>query len=180
MNKVVIGAGDYRNNPGWLYTQEEELSLLRREDWAAKFAPASLDAILAEHVWEHLTLEEAVAAAKLCREYLRPGGHIRVAVPDFNFPDEEYHRICQVGGPGPADHPAASHKVFHTYQSLTEVFAAGGFDVRLLEYCDEHGVFHENPWEDADGVIYRSRRWDHRNRDGVLRSVSLMLDAVKV
>ncbi|PWK09023.1 class I SAM-dependent methyltransferase [Tumebacillus permanentifrigoris] len=179
MAKVVIGAGEFRNNPGWLYTQEDELNLLRREDWAARFAPASIEAILAEHVWEHLTLREAGEAAVLCYEFLRLGGHIRVAVPDFHFPNEEYHHICQVGGPGPADHPAASHQVFYTYQTLTKVFEQAGFQVNLLEYCDEFGEFHEHPWADADGVIYRSRRHDHRNRDGVLRSMSLILDARK-
>ncbi|GIN12285.1 hypothetical protein J26TS2_21520 [Shouchella clausii] len=35
--KLVIGAGDYNNNPTWLQTQEVELSLLRRVDWEKKF-----------------------------------------------------------------------------------------------------------------------------------------------
>ncbi|MBL0387439.1 SAM-dependent methyltransferase [Tumebacillus sp. ITR2] len=179
MTKVVVGAGMYRNNPSWEYTQEEELSLLRREDWDARFEAGSLDAILAEHVWEHLTYEEAVEAAVLCREFLRDGGHIRCAVPDCNFPNEEYRQMCQVGGPGDLNHPAASHKMFYSYETLSQMFEAAGFEVRLLEYCDEQGVFHENDWEPADGVIYRSRRYDHRNQDGVLRVVSLIVDAVK-
>ncbi len=45
--KVVVGAEEYNNNPGWLHTNEEELNLLRRETWLDKFQPNSLSAILA-------------------------------------------------------------------------------------------------------------------------------------
>jgi predicted SAM-dependent methyltransferase len=49
--KVVIGAGEYNNNPGWLQTQEEELNLLDEATWENLFAHNSITAILAEHVW---------------------------------------------------------------------------------------------------------------------------------
>lgn len=41
--------------------------------------------MLAEHVWEHMTKEEGIMAAKHCYEFLQDGGYIRVAVPDSNF-----------------------------------------------------------------------------------------------
>lgn len=41
-----------------------------------------VDAFLAEHVWEHLSLEDAHRAARNCHEYLHPGGRLRLAVPD--------------------------------------------------------------------------------------------------
>lgn len=113
--KVVVGAEGYNNNPGWLHTNEEELNVLRRETWFDKFQPNSLSAILAEHVWEHLSHEEGIEAAKVCYEFLKDGGYIRCAVPDAFFPDEEYQQGVQVGGPGPLDHPAASHKIVHNY-----------------------------------------------------------------
>ena len=65
--KLVIGAGIYNNNPGWIHTQEEELSLLKKKQWKDKFN--SVTAILAEHVWEHLTFEEGIEAAKNCLFY---------------------------------------------------------------------------------------------------------------
>ncbi len=99
--KVVIGAGEYRNNPGWLHTQEHELHLLHESDWSAKFAPDTVAAILAEHVWEHLTFEQGVQAARICCRFLKPGGYIRCAVPDAFFRDEAYQRTVQIGGPGP-------------------------------------------------------------------------------
>ncbi len=31
--KVVVGAGEYNNNPGWIHTQEEDLNLLDLNTW---------------------------------------------------------------------------------------------------------------------------------------------------
>lgn len=177
--KIVIGAGEYTNNPGWLHTQEDELDLLKEEQWEAKFSANTLEAILAEHVWEHLTYEEGVEAARRCFNYLKPGGYIRCAVPDGYFPNEGYQNIVKVGGPGPADHPAASHKILFNYKLLQQLFQEVGFQVNLLEYCDENGVFHAEDWDPSKGVIFRSLRFDPRNQNGELNCVSLIIDAVK-
>jgi len=177
--KVVIGVGEHHNNPGWMQTEKSELNLLKRDDWEQKFSPLSLDAILAEHVWEHLSYEEGRKAAKICFNFLKPGGYIRCAVPDGFFPNEEYQKIVQVGGPGPKDHPAASHKIVHNYKTLTSMFKEAGFNVQLLEYCDENGEFHYNEWDESQGFIYRSKRFDHRNQNNKLGFVSLIVDAIK-
>ncbi|WP_409294096.1 class I SAM-dependent methyltransferase [Peribacillus sp. SCS-26] len=177
--KIVIGAGEYRNNPGWIHTQEEELNLLDETAWRHRFQEGTVRAILAEHVWEHLTYEEGVEAAKLCFKYLGDRGYVRCAVPDGYFPDEPYQRIVQVGGPGPKDHPAASHKIVHNYKTLSMMFKEAGFDVTLLEYCDETGIFHQNNWDGTQGVIFRSSKYDPRNQGGRLVFPSLILDAVK-
>lgn len=94
-----------------------------------------------------------MAAAEICFTYLKPSGYIRCAVPDGYFPDESYQNIVQVGGPGPKDHPAASHKIVHTYQTIINLFETVGFEVELFEYCDEDGTFHQQDWDGADGVI---------------------------
>lgn len=177
--KVVIGAGEYSNNPGWIETQEEELSLLNVETWQNKFAEGSITAILAEHVFEHLTYEEGVEAAKLCYRYLKPSGYVRCAVPDGYFSDEAYQQMIQVGGPGPCDHPAASHKIVHNYHTLSNMFKTAGFKIKLLEYCDEDGVFHANEWHKKDGVIFRSKKCDPRNQGDKLVFPSLIIDAIK-
>jgi len=176
--KIIIGAGNQRW-PGWQPTQQEDLDLLRRRTWVSRFSPGAIDALLCEHVWEHLTEAEGRAAAALCYEFLKPGGYLRCAVPDGNFPDEEYQRTAQVGGPGPADHPAASHKIVYEYRRLSDVFQTAGFEVDLLEYCDDRGRFHYHQWNSADGPIYRSLLSDHRNQEVTIRFVSLILDARK-
>lgn len=177
--KVVVGAGKYSNNPGWIETQEEELSLLNAKTWETKFTKGSISAILAEHVFEHLTYGEGIEAAKLCYRYLKPSGYVRCAVPDGYFPDETYQKIVQVGGPGPSDHPAATHKIVHNYHTLSEIFETAGFEINLLEYCDEKGNFHYHEWNKADGVIFRSKKCDPRNQGDTLAFPSLIIDAIK-
>ncbi|MFS0779387.1 SAM-dependent methyltransferase [Neobacillus sp. 3P2-tot-E-2] len=177
--KVVIGAGEYNNNPGWIHTQEDELNLIDIHTWKGRFDEHSITAILAEHVWEHLTYEEGVNAAKLCFEFLKPSGYIRCAVPDGFFPNEEYQNIVKVGGPGPKDHPVASHKIVHNYKTLSKMFESAGYKVNLLEYCDEYGNFHFNEWDGKDGVIFRSKRFDSRNQGDQLLFPSLIIDAIK-
>lgn len=176
--KVILGAGEQAWE-GWQPTQREQLDLLSRATFEAFFGTAKADAFLCEHVWEHLTEAEGRAAAKLCFEFLKPGGWLRCAVPDRNFPDAEYQRSVQVGGPGPADHPAADHKIVYDARQFQQVFEDAGFEVELLEYCDEQGRFHYHGWDMATGPIYRSLLGDHRNRGGKLGFVSIVLEARK-
>lgn len=178
--KVIIGAGE-TNFPGWIAKQEHELDMLALKSWKRCFTPQSVDAMLAEHVFEHLTFEEGIIAAHNCFKYLKPGGYLRAAVPDKNFDNEWYQNLVQIGGPGPADHPAASHKIVYDYQLFQQVFETAGFCVNLLEYCDEKGTFHYKYWNPADGRIGRSLRFDTRNEQkaGALGMVSIILDAYK-
>jgi predicted SAM-dependent methyltransferase len=176
--KVIIGAGE-QSWDGWIATHREQLDLCEPASWRAWFGERRADALLCEHVFEHLTEAEGRAAAATCFAFLKPGGFLRVAVPDANFPDPDYQRMVQAGGPGPADHPAADHKLVYDLGRLTAVLASAGFVVEPLEYCDAAGRFHHRPWDLASGPIYRSLRLDHRNRDGKLGFVSLIVDAVK-
>ena len=65
----------------------------------------------------------------------------------------------------------------HEYRLFRDVFARAGFEVDMLEYCDESRRFHYQQWSLASGPIYRSL--DHRSRGGRLGFVSLILDAKK-
>lgn len=176
--RVILGAGKTTSD-GWIATQEEELNLLSKQDWLNCFEAESIDALLAEHVWEHLTYEEGIAAAKNCYNHLKPGGYIRCAVPDKNFRNDWYQNMVKIGGPGPIDHPAATHKIVYDYKTLKQVFESAGFDVSLLEYCDEDGNFHFTYWNEEDGKIGRSLRFDTRNSLEKLGMVSLIIDAKK-
>jgi predicted SAM-dependent methyltransferase len=161
--RVIIGAGEQRWQ-GWIPTQRDELDLLRPSDWEMSFSSRLVDAFLCEHVWEHLTELEGRSAANLCLKYL---------------PNPEYQKRAQIGGPGQKDHPAADHKIVYDYRLFVDVFASAGFEVDLLEYCDDLGRFHYNQWSMSDGPIYRSLLLDRRNRDGNIGSVSLIVDARK-
>ena len=177
--KVVLGAGKTKFD-GWISTQESELNLLSRDDFARMFSDEKPVAFLAEHVWEHMTLEEGIEAAKNCFEFLESGGYLRAAVPDKNFRNEWYQNMVKVGGNGDPNHPAFSHKIVYDYKQFCSVFEQVGFEVELLEYCDENGKFHYKYWNEEDGNIGRSLRFDTRNSLDKLGMVSIIIDAKKV
>ena len=168
--RVVIGASGVFE-AGWVPTDERQINLLRPETWRSYFEPDSIDALLAEHVWEHLTVDEGKAAAALCHRYLRPGGYLRVAVPDGLHPDRDYREYIKPGGVGGGS--VGGHQVAYTYRQLKDVFESVGFRVRLLEYHDETGVLHATDWSPRQGMIHRSRQFDSRG------AISIILDAEK-
>lgn len=176
--KIVIGAGKTLLE-GWISTQENEFNLLKLEDFERLLQNEKAEAFLAEHVWEHMTYEEGCMAARNCFAYLRDGGYLRVAVPDRNFRNEWYQNMVQIGGNGDPNHPAFTHKIVYDYRTFQQVFEQAGFDVELLEWCDEDGTFHYKYWNADDGKIGRSLRFDTRNQNGTLGMVSIILDARK-
>lgn len=173
--RIVLGSGGVPMQ-GWLVTDIDQLNILVDQDWRRFFVPNSLEAILAEHVWEHLSAEQGLDAARLCFRYLRTGGRLRVAVPDGLHPDPAYIDAVKPGGGGPG---ADDHKALYTYPTLRALFENAGFTTRALEYFDEGGAFHAVEWSPADGIIRRSVRFDDRNQDGQLRYTSIIIDAIK-
>lgn len=173
--RLVVGASGHFP-PGWLCTEFETLNLLRPDDWAQVLDESSIDAILAEHVWEHLSATDGVVAARTCYRFLRPGGYVRVAVPDGLHPDAAYINAVRPGGSGAG---ADDHKVLYTGETFERVFQEAGFATKLLEYHDVDGRFQFTEWDPCDGFIRRSRRFDPRNQGGSLEYTSIILDAVK-
>lgn len=174
--KIVIGSGNIYEK-GWVPTDIHYLNVLRENDWNFFFKENAIDAILAEHVWEHLSLGDGELAAKNCYKYLKKNGYLRIAVPDGLHPMPAYIDHVKIGGTGAG---ADDHKVLYTYKSLSGILQKAGFTVKLLEYFNEQGQFCESAWNAKEGLIRRSKNHDPRNADGKLNYTSLMIDAVKM
>jgi len=174
--RIVIGSGT-THLQGWCETEQEFLDLLKPVDWDEYFNPESITALLAEHVWEHLTPEEGLRAAAVCYTYLKPGGYIRIAVPDGFHPDPFYISWIKVGGQSPGQH-GNGHKVLYNYLTLGRIFQSAGFETRFYEYYDEHGHFCYADWDPKDGYIGRSSRYDKRNQEKLVFA-SIVMDAIK-
>lgn len=170
--RIVIGASGVFE-PGWTPTDAREFDLLRPQTWERFVAPASIDCLLAEHVWEHLTLDQGKTAAQTCHHFLKPGGYLRVAVPDGFFPSPEFQEYIKIGGKAGGG-VIGGHLVVYTYAMLREVFDSVGFQTTLLEYHDEQGQFHQRSWDPVAGKIHRSKRFDERG------PISIILDARKI
>lgn len=174
--RLVIGSG-FTFVKGWLHTDIETLNILKLEDWAAYFPENSVDRILAEHVWEHFNEADGKQAFRNCHTFLKPGGVLRVAVPDGFHPNPEYIDKVKIGGTGDG---ADDHKMLYNYQIMSSFLEDIGFKVIPLEYFDENGQFHQRPWRTEDGIILRSAAHDPRNRAGELVYTSLLIDAQKL
>lgn len=173
--RIILGAGGLKQK-GWISTEQKFLDLLREETWRKYFKPNSIDAILAEHVWEHLDDNQGVIAAKICYKYLKKNGYLRIAVPDGYHPSDDYIQQVKPKGTGSG---AEDHKVLYNYISLKKLFENIGFKINLLEYFDKKNQFHFTQWDPNDGFIMRSKRFDKRNQYGKLLYTSIILDAIK-
>ena len=112
----------------------------------------------------------------MCWRYLKPGGYLRLAVPDGFHRDPAYIEYVRPGGTGAG---ADDHQVLYTYRSLGALLEKAEFEVTCLEHFDEDGAFHCQNWDVDDGLIHRSIRHDARNQDGQPNYTSLIVDAYK-
>ncbi|HEX8491241.1 MAG TPA: methyltransferase domain-containing protein [Pyrinomonadaceae bacterium] len=170
---VVLGAGttDYK---GWFGTHLETLDITSPRDWRNLFAPESIDRLLTEHVLEHLSEEECRIAVAECYRYLKRGGLLRIAVPDGYRRDAAY--VAE------ASPPKDGHKVLFTVDTLVPLLESVGFRATPLEYFDAEEKFHAEEWDESDGFIKRSVRFDTQEdfKRGELFYTSLIVDARKI
>ena len=179
--RLIIGGAQcfpYVGEPGtayagWLCTDISTLDALDPNDWRRIFPPASLSTILAEHVIEHWTKDQFRSFLGIVREFLLPGGVVRIAVPDGLHPSAEYIESVRPGGTGPG---ADDHKVLYNYRTLDQVVRQAGFAGTLLEYFDEQAQFRRTSWNVDDGLIQRSELHDSRNKESPLAYTSLIMD----
>lgn len=173
--KIVIGSSNFFQ-PGWVGTEMSFLNVLNLNDWDRFFNKNQISNVLAEHVWEHLTPEQGQDAIRNCYAYMKPGGRIRIAVPDGFSPDENYINHVKVNGTGAG---ADDHKILYNINILSEFLSNAGFKVHPLEWYSEEGAFNKNDWSVNDGMIMRSIENDERNKDGKVVYTSLIVDGIK-
>jgi len=158
--KLVIGSAGFPR--GWIHTDKRTLDLLKPEMWSRFFKPSSIDNILAEHVWEHLTYKEGAAAVRICYKYLKPGGCLRIAVPDGFCPSEDY--IDSIKS------PIHGHKILFDIYSLMEILNKAGFKAVPREFYITTGERFTTDLDPRKGKILRS------SENG---KVSLIIDGIK-
>ena len=86
--KLIVRANGTQQE-GWISLEHDQLDIRKRDSWLDWFQPGTVDAVLSEHVLEHLDHDEAQQAARNIYEFLSPGGYWRIAVPDAANPDPE-------------------------------------------------------------------------------------------
>ena len=151
---LILGAA-LTKQKGWFSTNEEWLNIAKKRDWEKLFSEnRRVKRVVAEHVFEHLTIEEMRNAFKYIFKYMVNGGSMRIAVPDGNNPNDEYIKYCGINGIG-AD--ASDHKQFISFEVLREEAEKVGFKVLLLEGYKSSNQLISKKFSNEYGEIMRSR-----------------------
>ncbi|MCX6183039.1 MAG: hypothetical protein NT150_14055 [Bacteroidetes bacterium] len=169
--KIVVGSG-YTDFEGWIGTDLPHFNILKKEDWQYFFEGCTIDNLLAEHVFEHLTQEQSKLALELAAPFVKKGGVFRIAVPDGFNPDPTYIEYVRPGGNGDG---ADDHKILWTYKTLSQTGEAAGYKAELKEHYTEEGKLMEGELSDDRGIILRCRdKSEHQ-----FSKRSLIVDFVK-
>lgn len=174
--KIIVGAAETWR-PGWYSTNEQWLDITSAKDWETIFQGRPLlTHVVAEHVFEHLTHDEAAEALRQIARHLQPGGRVRIAVPDGYHPDPTYIRHVGINGIGD---DASDHKQLLNADALRDLVRGAGFEASLVEGFERDGRLVQNAWREEDGYIWRSRRNPSKAAfDFVDAETSLIVDGV--
>lgn len=156
---LILGAA-LTKQKSWFSTNQEWFDIVQKSHWDRLFnankSPTRnrVKRVLAEHVFEHLTLYEMRSAMNLIYKNMVFGGSLRIAVPDGNNPNQEYRNHCGINGIG-AD--ASDHKQFITFELLRDEVEKIGFKCILIEGYLENKKLISIPFKCELGHVMRSR-----------------------
>lgn len=145
---VNLGCGkDYRAD----YVNVDVNLFFKRDMWLdlrnpLPFPDASVDGVFTSHVLEHFPLDETAHIVRECHRVLKPGGVIRVVVPDvapavqaYLRGDREYfHGSGESLGRLFSDHVLdnSNHRLLMDYSFVEELLRDAGFrEIRRCEYA---------------------------------------------
>ncbi|GAA4965537.1 hypothetical protein GCM10023225_05800 [Kineococcus glutinatus] len=90
--RLHLGCGTNKL-PGWINIDidpQYQPDLVHDLSLGIPAQDGSVDFIHSEHVFEHLSLEAGIRLMRECRRVLRPGGVVRIAMPDLKYVAERY------------------------------------------------------------------------------------------
>ena len=177
---LILGAA-LTSQKGWYSTNEEWLDISNSNHWNKLFKGKNvINHVVAEHVMEHLTVDEMDKAINLIHKHLRQNGNLRIAVPDGNNPHREYIKNVGINGIG-AD--ASDHKQLITYEFIKDFLEKRNFKCYLREGYLANGKLIHEVIDDDLGFIMRSRSksylYKKKDWDFIDSNTSLIIDAKK-
>ncbi len=165
MTKLHLGCGK-RNFPGFINVDLADYPHIhhrRNVDDLSIFGNDSVDQIYASHVLEYFSLKDVGRVLSEWRRVLKPGGILKIAVPDFNalcLAYQRYGRVLDVQGliygfMELADAPQGIlfHKVLYDFELLKQVLKENSF-INIKRY-DWRGFLPEGIEDHSTAYIPR-------------------------
>lgn len=176
--RLHLGCGE-RSIPGYCNVDIRPMphvQVVTSADSLSMFADNSAEVVYASHLLEHFPRDRIQEVLSEWFRVLKPGGVLRLSVPDFDRLLEVYKRagsnIDLVLGPlvGRQDHPYNFHYVIFNSSSLSDHLRNAGFgDVRKWDWrTTDHSAV-----DDYSRAVYRDES------DGTEIPISLNLEARK-
>lgn len=172
--KLHLGCGK-RNFPGFINVDLADYPHIhhkRKVDDLAPFGDSSVDLIYASHVLEYFTLSEAPKVLAEWRRVLKPGGTLKLAVPDFENLSKAYLEsgdVLSVQGPlygffeiiSEGKILILNHKIAYDFKLLKKVLEENGFggvqkyDWRyfLSSNQEDHSMAYLPPKDYENGIL---------------------------
>lgn len=168
MIKLNLGCGWRNFGSDWIHTDGGDYDHLDYNDITnLEFEDNSVDIIYASHVIEYFDINEVKQLLQEWRRVLKPGGELRVAVPDFESMNMLYHngkvKLKDIIGPlygrMSMGDKTIYHKTTYDYESLyllldgLEYNDIKRYDWREYEVHrqnDDHSQAYLNPKGDKD------------------------------
>ena len=167
--KVILGAS-HTQFPGWIPSDLPHFNIVDRSHWKFLFRSHCASNLLAEHVFEHLTVDQVKQALRHCHDWMKPGGCLRIAVPDANHANPEYLKMTLP--------PADGHLSAWNYETFSNVLAECGFRAIPLEYYSHDKHLVKVPFDSVNGPVSRSLQQGYVHHE-IRDYSSLVIDAIR-
>ena len=175
--KLHLGCGS-KYIPGWTHVDVVDyphIDIRHSIDNLPMIANETVDVIYACHVLEHFMRREVGRVLVEWHRIIRPGGVLRVAVPDFDELIDLYKDtgdLSHIIGPlfGRQDYLYNFHYMVYDYKTLSRVLCEAGFlDVRVYDWRKTEHAFLDD---------FSQSYWPHMDKEkGTL--LSLNVEATK-
>jgi len=165
--KLHLGCGKRDFGSEWIHIDKDDYPhVIYNSVIALPFANDTAELIYASHLFEYFDREEAKQILAEWYRVLKPGGILRLAVPDFKALCKLYvegHGLDKLLGPlyGKFGDPSVYHKTCYDFDSLAVILEAGGFtsvskyDWRSTEHShiDDHSQAYFPHMDKENGML---------------------------
>jgi predicted SAM-dependent methyltransferase len=179
--KLHLGCGWRDFGDDWVHIDGGDYKHLDQQDITKlDYGDNTVELIYASHVLEYFDRDEVMLVLKEWNRVLKPGGVLRLAVPNFEtmvriYLDKDYDLEYFLGplyGKMPMDNITIYHRTTYDFNSLSKVLISCGFtDVNRYDWRD-YDIHVKN---DDHSQAYMDPKGDKEN--GTL--ISLNVEAVK-